>query len=425
MKFMHVADLHLDTPFVGMGKEFSEIQKDLLAAPMTALERLVSVAINRQVDAFVIVGDVYNAHKQTISAQHFFQKQLQRLHQADIPVIFSHGNHDFLTHKMAGRKYPDNVHVFKEAQVDYVDLTLRTGEVARFYGFSYQTQWIQERKIQEFPQRNHGEADYVIGMLHGSSEAIDRESGNYAPFTIKEMRDKEYDYWALGHIHKSQKLHDVPTILYPGTIQGRHRNEDGPKGAYIVTLDKGQATQTEFIDVAPIQWEKVDIECQHMMQASDLTDRLESVMANYASQARAEDKSYILDVTLIHAERLDHDLSQQVQAGELIEALGIQRLEDYFVLISRIHLQRALNLQAFQYDPDLQDSFNTAVNQLTEDQEVYRKLMEHVSRHPIVREYLQEMFVDPEFKEAVVRAGQERVIQSLGFDVEVGEPDED
>lgn len=424
MKFMHVADLHLDTPFIGMGKAFSEIQKDLLSAPMIALERIVSAAMSHDVDAFVIVGDVYNAQKQTISAQHFFQKQLQRLDEANIPVILTHGNHDYLTDKMASRRYPDNVHVIKQDKVSHVDVTLSSGEIARFYGFSYQTQWIKERKIQEYPLRP-SQPDYVIGMLHGSTESIDSESGNYAPFTIKEMRDKEYDYWALGHIHRSQKLLESPTILYPGTIQGRHRNEDGPKGAYLVSLYKGQATQTEFVDAAPIQWEKVEIECQYTMQASELTQRFEKLLINYMRQSKAENKSYILDVTLTHAERLDNDLSQQVQEGDLLETLSLHRQDGHFTLVSRIHLQRTLNLQAFNYDSELQHSFHTAVNQLTEDQKVYRDLIKSLSNHPVVREYLQDMMIDPDFKTSVVRAGQERVIQSLGFDMEVGDVDED
>lgn len=421
---MHVADLHLDTPFIGMGNKFGEIQKDLLAAAMTAFERLVTVAINRQVDVMLVVGDVYNAQKQTISAQHFFQKQLQRLEKVAIPVIVLHGNHDFLTEKMARRQYPENVHVLKDTTVSYVDIPLKTGETARFYGFSYQTQWVQDRKIGQYPSRD-GQADYVIGMLHGSMDTLDSHAGNYAPFTIKELRDKHYDYWALGHIHKRQVLHETPMIIYPGTIQGRHRHEDGPKGAYLVTLEKGQTTQLEFIDAAPIQWEKVEIECQHHMQASDLSQRLEGVMENYASHCQADGKSFILDVTFTQAQRLDSDLTEQVQQGELKAALSITRQGDYFVLVSQIHLQSEVNAQAFNYDPELQESFHSAVQQLSEEDKVYHDLLRPLADHPVIHDYLQDLLSDEEFKTAVIRAGQEQVIHSLGFDMEVGDEDED
>ena len=78
---------------------------------------------------------------------------------------------------------------------------------------------------------------FHIGMLHGSL-AGDETHAVYAPFTKSELLAKQYDYWALGHIHLRQQLHEEPPIVYPGNIQGRHRNERGEKGFYEVSLTK-------------------------------------------------------------------------------------------------------------------------------------------------------------------------------------------
>lgn len=62
------------------------------------------------------------------------------------------------------------------------------------------------------------DAHFHIGMLHGSVEG-DAEHNRYAPFQIRELKEKQFDYWALGHIHKREILSEEPYIIYPGTYK--------------------------------------------------------------------------------------------------------------------------------------------------------------------------------------------------------------
>ena len=62
------------------------------------------------------------------------------------------------------------------------------------------------------------DAPFHIGMLHGSVEG-DAEHNRYAPFQIRELKEKQFDYWALGHIHKREILSEEPCIIYPGTYK--------------------------------------------------------------------------------------------------------------------------------------------------------------------------------------------------------------
>ena len=87
MKLLHIADLHLDSPFTGLTKQLHSLQKHLIQSPYQAFERCVSIAINQAVDLMVIAGDIYDTEQQTVTAQHFFLKQLERLHIAKIPVV--------------------------------------------------------------------------------------------------------------------------------------------------------------------------------------------------------------------------------------------------------------------------------------------------------------------------------------------------
>lgn len=137
MKLLHIADLHLDSPFTGLTKQLHSLQKHLIQSPYQAFERCVSIAINQAVDLMVIAGDIYDTEQQTVTAQHFFLKQLERLHIAKIPVVLCHGNHDYLRMECQSVPYPDNVHLFKDQEVTAIDIPLADDQTVRCYGFSY------------------------------------------------------------------------------------------------------------------------------------------------------------------------------------------------------------------------------------------------------------------------------------------------
>lgn len=424
MKLMHVADLHLDSPFIGMSKEFQGIQKHLLKAAYIAFERCVSVAINRKVDVMLIVGDVYDAEKQTIYAQHFFAQQLERLNQADIPVLFTHGNHDYLTAQLERRKYPENVHVFMNDSVEFKDIELHSGEVARFYGFSYKTRWIKQRMIEQYPINNH-ETDYTIGLLHGEISSQSQIDNNYAPFTISELLEKNYNYWALGHIHMHEIHNEQPLIQYPGTIQGRHRNELGEKGAFIVEIKANEPTNSEFIPLSPIIWIQENIECHLDDQASDLTNQIQILLNNYQDESEAHDLSYIIDITLTHAERLDEELQFQIEQGELMSTLMQGQYESPFVVISKITLNRSFQISPFQYDESLNQSFKASYQSL-ETSESFDAVMRPLISHPVIQKYLKTMTEEDDFSKEIIMKGHDIVVQSLGFSsVEEVNSDED
>ena len=72
------------------------------------------------------------------------------------------------------------------------------------------------------------DAAYHIAMLHGTLAGQEGHDA-YAPFQLQQLIARDFDYWALGHIHKRALLHEDPFIIYPGNVQGRHIKETGEK----------------------------------------------------------------------------------------------------------------------------------------------------------------------------------------------------
>lgn len=306
-RFYHTADLHLDSPFKGLSHLPQDLLEQFTAASQKSFSRLVEEAIKEQIDFLVIVGDLFDAQTQSVQAQVFFKRQMDRLNSHQIPVFLTLGNHDTLKFKNQRLALPDNVIIFPEEVTSHYFETSK-GEKIALTGFSYQDFQEPNRKIQEFPKKDPS-VDWHIGLLHGE------ESGgpsNYAPFSKAEIGATGYDYFALGHIHQLQKVMDKPLTYYPGCIQGRHRHETGQKGYLKVSLEDYQE-RVEFKATAPIVFENHQFQVD-LVYRSDLFEYLEDL-----SQEEIDSDLKVLSLTLNLTEEADDSLFDPDFKQELVE----------------------------------------------------------------------------------------------------------
>ncbi|MGG0643391.1 DNA repair exonuclease [Sporosarcina gallistercoris] len=265
IRFLHTADLHLDSPFKGITDMPIDRLTELRQSTFEAYEKLIRYAEMANPDFVLIVGDIYDGEDRSLRAQMRFVNGLERLKRANIPVFISHGNHDHLGGKWTRFQLPDNVTVFGP-EVETAELIIR-GQRIRIHGFSYKERHIKEVMIGHYPKSDREPGTLDIGMLHGSI-AGEETHAVYAPFTKEALLDKGYQYWALGHIHKRQLLHNEPPIVYPGNLQGRHRNEQGVKGFYEVELEPDQAA-LKFVPTSVLVFDEIEIDCKGMSLANE------------------------------------------------------------------------------------------------------------------------------------------------------------
>ncbi|MFC4411548.1 exonuclease SbcCD subunit D [Chungangia koreensis] len=265
IRFIHTADLHLDSPFKGMTELPKERLKELRDSTFNAFDRLISYALKEQPDFIVIAGDVYDGEDRSLRAQQRFHDGMEKLNKAGIPVFLCHGNHDHLGGRWVRFDLPPNVRTFGN-EVTEQHLQIR-GQDVFLIGFSYPERHVTTSMIDTYPIAERNDAIH-IGLLHGSI-AGDSTHAVYAPFTKEQLVGKQYDYWALGHIHKRQFIHRDPYIVYPGNLQSRHRNERGIKGFYDVTLEKG-STDLSFIPASSIVFDEIHVSCQDIHHANEL-----------------------------------------------------------------------------------------------------------------------------------------------------------
>jgi DNA repair protein SbcD/Mre11 len=334
IRFIHAADLHLGSPFVGMKGLQKEQWKKLKDSTLDAFDRLIDYAVAEQPDFLLIVGDIYDGEDRSIRAQHRFQQGMQRLDNENIPVVISHGNHDHLSGKWTRFELPANVRVFGQ-EVSQIKISAEHGE-AVITGFSYGERHIKEPMINAYPPAG-GKDHFHIGMLHGSLEG-DLAHAVYAPFTKEQLLSKNYDYWALGHIHMRKELHQTPFIIYPGNIQGRHKGEAGQKGFYDVTLSK-QETMLSFVPVSVIQFDRLSIPCGGIMHMNEVLDACRTKASEYADRYGAGIVE--LEFTDLDAEALE--LFSGIPEEELLETIreAIEAAEE-FVWVSSLVFESSM-----------------------------------------------------------------------------------
>ncbi|EHC6545725.1 DNA repair exonuclease, partial [Listeria monocytogenes] len=184
IQFLHMADLHLDSPFIGLSTLPQPLFSAIQESTFQSLERITTVAIKEAVDFVLIAGDIYDSEDQSVRAQARFAKEMKRLEAANIPVFMIHGNHDFIEKHKEKLALPSNVHVFSE-QVEVMSHKTATGVSVNIYGFSYNERHIRSSRVGEY--KIQGDADFHIALLHGSEVSSSEEHDVYAPFRVQEI----------------------------------------------------------------------------------------------------------------------------------------------------------------------------------------------------------------------------------------------
>ena len=265
IRFLHAADIHLDSPLLGLERYEGAPVDQFRGATRRALENLVELAIGERVHFLLIAGDLYDGDWDDYNTGLFFVKQMSRLRDAGIPVYMIRGNHDAASRITKSLKLPDNVRMLSHDSVESAVLE-DVGVCIHGRGFAQMAE-LNNLALQ-YPSARRG---YVnIGLLHTSLEGC---SGHqpYAPCAVDDLRRTEYDYWALGHIHKrDDTTYTDPPIVFPGNLQGRHMRETGAKGCVLVSLAPGKPPELEFRALDAVRWEL----CQVSLDAVEVGDDL-------------------------------------------------------------------------------------------------------------------------------------------------------
>ena len=245
-RFIHAADLHLDSPLLGLTLREGAPSEELRGASRRALDNLIELARTEGVDFVVIAGDVYDRDWRDYSTGLFFRSRMAKLQELDIPVYLIAGNHDAASIISRKLTLPDNVTYFSSKSAHTV---LPESCPVAIHGMSFPNRAVDENLVPRYPPAVAGK--FNIGILH-TSLAGSSGHDTYAPCSVEELTAKGYDYWALGHIHQPAVIREQPWIVYPGNLQGRHARECGERGCRVVSVN-------DDLEVTACTWQPLDV----------------------------------------------------------------------------------------------------------------------------------------------------------------------
>ena len=294
LRFIHAADLHLQSPFVGLRSQLPDgIAREMVEAPFGAWDDIVDLAISESVDAVLVAGDAYDDAERSLRAQHRFVAGLRRLDGAGIASHVICGNHDPLDGWDAGLRFPDGC---KRYGTDPEAAPLVPGrpDRATVYGASFPHEHCPRNLAREFPRVEPGQIG--IGLLH-CAVGDDPDQNQYAPCSLTDLRNRGIAYWALGHVHRGRVLlEENPVAIYPGCPQGLRWSQTGPKGVYLVEIDRSGRVDFEFVATDRVRMEILRHDIATAATPARLLGELEDLVATAAGQAGGRPLLYRIEL---------------------------------------------------------------------------------------------------------------------------------
>ena len=422
IKFLHTADLHLGAPLESLGARVdADTAQRVRQLARLAFDDLVDTAITERVAFVVIAGDVYDHADREVGAQLRFQRCLERLHAAAIPVFITHGNHDpVVTSYRPARPLPPNVVVFPPGDVTSHIVECGDGNdggtAIRIAGVSFAKQHERDNLAARFGNLGHHDGP-TIAVLH-ANVAGNAEHDPYAPCTVADLVAAPVDYWALGHIHTRSVNLISPGRwwAYPGNLQGRSTKpaECGPKGALIVPIEHGQIGPPQFMQCDAVRFERLDVDVTGHVHIGDVIasiGREATARSNDAgnrpilARVRLTGSAEVHETLTIHRDQLldlvRDDLGATVGDGAFLQIEVATRLPlDRAELLARRDITAAVLTELDDLRHRSVDDMMTSLNNLAGglDRSTLRLIRDGFSRDADLAirltEYIERMLLD-------------------------------
>lgn len=406
-RFVHAADIHLDSPLKSLALRDAELAELMGNATRRAFVGIIDLCLSERVDALLLSGDLYDGDQRSMKTARFLAEQIHRLHQAGVATYIIRGNHDAESRITKELTFPgSSVKVFG-GRAEVVTATPAGGAVAvAIHGLSFSQPQAPDSLLPRF--RPPVEGALNIALLHTS---LGGTPGHdiYAPCSARELDSSGFNYWALGHIHKRAVYQGQATIVMPGIPQGRDINEAGPKSVTLATIldDRSIHIEERFTSVAQFEVIAIDLTGIEEWQAvvSAVSTQIQRVRDRVISEHLVARLRFVGSTPLAWRLRRDPDMlkAEAMHKAFIIGKSWIEKIEidcrDSAVTVSAvadpvIDLHRIINdnvLGSEAYRVEITSIADELLTQLPpdcrdilgRDETAVRTVVEHLARDSV------------------------------------------
>ena len=408
-KFVHAADLHLDTPCQALSKS-PELQKAIHDATFRAFENVVDLCLKEQVSFLALAGDLFDARDRSIPARLRLHDGLTRLHQAGILTFIVHGNHDPLSGETGSLHPLASVKVFGSEWEEHLVKSPQGHILCRVQGVSYPQERVTENLSARFARQG---PEFTLALLH-ANVANSSKHANYAPCSLEDLASKGLDYWALGHVHtRTEYLLASGLAVYPGNTQGRHVNEQGERGCMLVRVTEGRA-EPRFVPTQVLKWEQIEVDLTSIDNWDAVISKIEK---DVFPASAADHQPRAIRVRLVGRTPLSRELDSIVDRAEWEERLRatwLKRSPPAYLECMQNDTRADLDFEALQRSGGVVSSILNASETSQADEIKRRSLWEAAELHKLDIQ-LSRLGVAPLWPQAdlLIQRAASRVVDSL------------
>lgn len=369
-RFVHAADLHLDSPFIGLSMKSEDLAEILHTASRQAFDNLVDLAINEECDFVVISGDIFDGDWRDYRTGLFFVDRMRKLEENGIEVFLIKGNHDAENRFMARLELSKNVHLFSSDEAETVKIEpLRVA----VHGMSFGKRDVTDNLVSNYPPPlpNY----FNVGLLHTACSGREGHA-KYAPCSEDQLTGFGYEYWALGHVHTFEEVSTSPHVVYSGNLQGRSIKETGEKGVVLVSVDDGTISDVRHVAVDVIRWATVVVDASGLEDLDDVRSEIRAEIDQLYSLA--DGRGLALRIELRGKTKLNSVLRRRSEEiAEEVEMIAVSVGEDIWVESLKVNTQ--FQRTSAKLDVEVVETLLSSINNIETERKLESNLNESVS----------------------------------------------
>ena len=273
MKFVHTADLHLDSPVVTLA-EIPNATNERRIEQRNVINEIVEYIKQNSIPYFFISGDLYEQDYIRKSTVEYVNNLFKTIPNTKIFIV--PGNHDPYINNSFYKKFKwnSNVHIFSDKLEKIED------DIVDIYGYGFNNFYMEN----SYPQIVVQNVDKInILLTHGNLDSGNDEQRPYNPLNSKVLKESKFDYIALGHIHKkSYNDYDNQKIVYPGSPISLGFDELGDRGFIVGQIDENtKKLSLEFVKTTAKTFEETSLDITNCYSTEDVIQRINNMQLNF------------------------------------------------------------------------------------------------------------------------------------------------
>lgn len=271
MKFVHIADMHFDTPFTNLSLkgDYGKIRR---MDQREVFKKIINYIKENEIKFLFIAGDLYEHNyirKSTIEYINQLFKQIP-----ETKIYITPGNHDpyILNSMYRNFEWNENVKIFT-SKIEKIET-----KEANIYGFGFNDFYCENSNVENIILDDKNKINILI--THGSINASDKMQLQYNPINKNKLKSVGFDYVALGHIHKlDYNTEENQKIIYPGSTISMGFDELGKHGFIVGNIEK-EKLEIAFIPADNREFKEIEFDISEINDEEELIEKLNNIQLN-------------------------------------------------------------------------------------------------------------------------------------------------